>query len=122
MNNKGFTLIELMAVMVIMGVMFSVGLKKYNETIALATTAAQTDSIVKLNTMENLSWLITLMNHEYKEDDSVLESEIYDPELGPRYIWKSRDAHGGILLFDGSPMYLTRTPSTLSSAGRWSPV
>ena len=120
LNQKGFTLIELMAVMVIMGVMFGVGAKKYSQTIELATSAAAQDSVVKLNTMENVSWLITLLNHAYKEDENVLESEIYDPSLGSRYIWQSRNANGGTLLFDGGPIQLIRTPSTLSAAGRWS--
>lgn len=120
MNNKGFTLIELMAVMVIMGVMFGVFSKKYSQTIVLATTAAAVDSVVKLNTMETVSWLVTLLNHEYKEDSNVLANEVYDPALGSRYIWQNRSSTGGTLLFDGSPINLKRTPSTLSAAGRWS--
>ncbi len=117
---KRFTLIELMAVMVIMGVMFGVFSKKYSQTIVLATNAAAIDSVVKLNTMETVSWLVTLLNHEYNEDSNVLENEVYDPALGPRYIWQSRSQTGGTLLFDGSPIQLIRQPSTLSAAGRWS--
>ncbi len=119
-NQKGFTLIELMAVMVIMGVMFGVFSKKYQQTIAVATTAAKVSSVTKLNTMENISWLVTLLNREYKQDVNVRESEVYDTTLGPRYIWQSVNANGGILMFDGSPFQLFRTPSTLASAGRWS--
>lgn len=120
-NNKGFTLIELMAVMVIMAVMFSVFSKKYSQTILIATDAARIDSVVKLNTMENISWLVTLLNREYKEgDSSVIASEIYDTSLGSHYTWQNQTPTGGTLLFDGSPINLTRKPSTRSAAGRWS--
>ncbi len=120
-NNKGFTLIEIMAVLVIMSVMFGVFSKKYSQTIMLATDAAKIDSVVKLNTMENISWLVTLLNREYKEgDNSVIASEVYDTSLGAHYTWQNRSATGGTLLFDGSPFQLIRIPSTRSSSGRWS--
>ena len=63
-NRKGFTLLELMAVLVIMGVMASAGVKKYDRLSDTADITALKAGIRELNMQETLVWIqMKLFNH-----------------------------------------------------------
>jgi len=55
-NRKGFTLIELMAVLVIMSVMASVAIKKFDLLSDSASITALKTGVRELNTRETLVW------------------------------------------------------------------
>ena len=55
-NNKGFTLIEIMAVLVIMGVIISVGMHKINFITDSAEQRALETGVAELNAREMLFW------------------------------------------------------------------
>jgi prepilin-type N-terminal cleavage/methylation domain-containing protein len=56
-NHKGFTLLELMSVLVILGVMTSVGVKKYDILSETADLTAIQAGVRELNTQEALVWI-----------------------------------------------------------------
>jgi prepilin-type N-terminal cleavage/methylation domain-containing protein len=55
-NQNGFTLIELISVMVIMGVMGSVAVKKVDFITDTASTRALAIAVKELNVRESLVW------------------------------------------------------------------
>jgi len=55
-NQKGFTLIELISVMIIMGVMSSVAIKKVDFITGTASTRALAVTVKELNIRESLVW------------------------------------------------------------------
>ena len=56
-NRKGFTLLELMSVLVIMGVMFSVTIKKFDLLSDSGSITALKAGVRELNTQETLVWI-----------------------------------------------------------------
>ena len=61
-EEKGFTLIELMAMLVIIGVMTSVVVKKYNNISVSAELRAIDVGISELNSRETLTWANLIIN------------------------------------------------------------
>jgi prepilin-type N-terminal cleavage/methylation domain-containing protein len=119
-NNRGFTLIELVAVLVIMGVLGSVGVHKFGmltDTAGLKTLEA---SITELNVRETLTWYNIKMSTESWTSDETVFAQV-DKNLGPDFGWNSGPTEdGGSLLIRDHAISLKREPSTVSQSGRWS--
>ena len=119
-NSKGFTLIELVAVLVIMSVWASIGVKK---VIAISDTAeknAIVKGIIELNTRESLTWFNLKMSPAGYEGDDLLWTTL-DTGLGSEYTWTSGPTQdGGELKFGASEAALTRSRSQPDTPGRWS--
>lgn len=119
LNQKGFTLIELISVMVIMGVMASVGVKKLDLLSDTAATRALKEGVKELNAREVLVWTKLKLSDTGWTSDAVLFTEI-DTNLGVDYVWTvGPDASGGTLSFRSEAIALNRTVSTTSSMGSW---
>jgi prepilin-type N-terminal cleavage/methylation domain-containing protein len=119
LNQKGFTLIELTAMMVIMGVMASVGVKKFNLLSNTATSRALQEGVKELNIRESLTWTNKKLSPAGWTDDAQLFSEM-DTELGTYYVWTAGpDASGGTLTFRSESIALSRSASTKSTIGSW---
>jgi prepilin-type N-terminal cleavage/methylation domain-containing protein len=121
-NAKGFTLIELIAVMVILGVMASVGVKKFNFISDTASDRALGEVIKELNVRETVSWTkIKWANTGWTNDADLFAA--MDTHLGTSYVWtEGPNAAGGTIKFKSRSIVLTRTPSTTSSIGRWKKI
>ena len=118
-NQKGFTLIELIAVMVIVGVMGSVVVKKMGLISDTAADRALIWGIRELNVRETLTWTKIKISNAGWQNDSDLFAEI-DTNLGTGYGWTSGPADfGGTLRLRSQSAVLTRFVSTATSAGRW---
>jgi prepilin-type N-terminal cleavage/methylation domain-containing protein len=124
LNQKGFTLIELISVMIIMGVVASVSIKKFDIVSNTAGEKALQLGIKELNIRESLTWSnLKISSDGYSNDEGLwpfLEPELH---LGGKYRWNPGpdiDA-GGTLHFDSNSIALNRQPSTMTSAGKWSP-
>jgi prepilin-type N-terminal cleavage/methylation domain-containing protein len=120
-NKAGFTLIEIMAVMVIISVIISVAAKKYVDISDMAEDRALTAGITELNSRETLTWTNQkFAPGGYTNDGDIWTLMTTDLNLGPAYSWiAGPDASGGTLRFGARTMILTRTVSTNISTARW---
>ena len=119
-KESGFTLIELMAMLVILGVVLSVAVKKYTNISTHAEKRAILAGITELNVRETLFWANHLIaNGGYTGDDPVWT--MMDTDLGSGYQWTIGPTKlGGELSFGNQTEILTRTASNQLSAGKWS--
>ena len=118
-NQKGFTLLELMSVLIIMGVMFSVAINKYDQLSDSANLTALTAGIRELNSQETLVWIdMKLSDTGWTADVDVYNT--VKKSLGQGYTWNPGPTiAGGTLHYGSQSVALVRTPSTLSDVGTW---
>ena len=118
-NRKGFTLIELMSVLIIMGVIFSVAIKKYDELSDSASITAIKAGVRELNTQESLVWIdMKLSGTGWTSDVDVFNA--VENNLGQGYSWNPGPAiGGGTLHYKSQSVALVRTQSTLRNVGSW---
>ncbi len=118
-SQKGFTLIELISVMVIMSVMVSVAIKKFDLLSDNASITALQSGIRELRTRESVTWFkIKLSDTGYTNDVDVYNS--VDKNIGQGYSWNPEpDISGGSLHFKSQSIDLNRVPSSPNSPGSW---
>jgi prepilin-type N-terminal cleavage/methylation domain-containing protein len=118
-DQKGFTLIELISVMIIMSVMVSVAVKKLDLVTGTATDQVLQEAVKELNAREYLIWIdIKLSSTSWTNDADVFS--VMDTNLGGDFVWSGGpNASGGTLSFWTESSVLSRTASTTSSSGRW---
>jgi len=118
-DQEGFTLIELISVIVIMGVMVSVAIKKFDLLSDKAGIVALRSGIRELNTRETVAWSkIKLSDVDYANDTEVYNA--VDKNIGPGYSWNDAvNIGGGRLHFKSQLIDLIRVPSTSTSPGSW---
>ena len=123
-EEKGFTLIELMAILVIIGVMASVAVKKYTNISISAELRAIDVGISELNSRETLTWANLIINQgKYPGDEAIwaMMTTYTYTDIGSSYRWDSgpdKDP-GGQLSFGSQTISLIREASTLQIAARW---
>ncbi len=118
-NRKGFTLIELMSVLVIMGVMFSIAIKKYDLLSDTASITAIKSGVRELNTQETLVWTqIKLSDTDWTSDADVYAA--VDKNLGQGYSWNpGPNIGGGTLHYKSQSIVLARNESKRNGVGSW---
>ena len=118
-NQKGFTVIELISVMIIMGVLGSVAIKKVDLITDTASKRALATTIMELNVRESLVWsYMKISNDGYTTDEDVFAA--LDKNLGAKIKWNPGPTiDGGTLHCESQTIVLNRIPSTTSSAGKW---
>ena len=124
LNQKGFTLIELISVMIIMGVVASVSIQKFDIVSDTAGERALHLGIKELNIRESLTWSnIKISLDEYTNDADLWSVVVTDLDLGGKYLWGPGPhiTDGGTLHFESRAITLSRQPSTTSAAGKWEP-
>ena len=119
LNQKGFTLIELISIMIISGVLASVVIRKYDNLTSTASVQALAIAVLELNVRESLIWAnMKISSDGYKMDEDVFAT--LDKDLGPKLKWNPGPTiDGGTLHFESYSISLNRTPSTSSAPGRW---
>ncbi|MEJ2101934.1 MAG: prepilin-type N-terminal cleavage/methylation domain-containing protein [Desulfobacterales bacterium] len=119
LNQEGFTLIELISIMIILGVLVSVALRKYENLTSTASMQTLAIAVIELNVRESLIWAnMKISNDGYKMDEDVFVT--LDKNLGPKLKWNPLPTiDGGTLHFESHSISLNRTPSTSSAPGRW---
>lgn len=124
LNQKGFTLIELISVMIIMGVVASVSIQKFDIVSNTAGEKALHLGIKELNIRESLTWSNMKISTDGYTNDADLWS-LVEPELnlGGKYSWSPGPdiTTGGTLHFDSNSIALNRQQSTETSAAKWEP-
>jgi prepilin-type N-terminal cleavage/methylation domain-containing protein len=119
LNQKGFTLIEIISVMIIMGVVASVSIQKFDLLSDTASQQALYSGIKELNIRESLTWTnLKISSAGYNRDEDLYL--LIDTYLGDSYNWNPGPTiGGGTLHFKAHSKTLTRIASTQTSAGKW---
>jgi prepilin-type N-terminal cleavage/methylation domain-containing protein len=120
-QQKGFTLLEIIAVMVILSILAAVAIPRYVSVDESARQKAIEAGISELNGRETLTW----SNEKISVSGWVSDEKTFgliDKDLGTQYRWDSDpDESGGTLIFkESSSASLNRTESTNERPGAWS--
>jgi prepilin-type N-terminal cleavage/methylation domain-containing protein len=118
-NQKGFTLIELISVMIILGVMGSVAIRKYDNLTNTANERVLAVTVKELNARESLIWAnMKISNEGYTNDTDAYTA--LNTDIGSRLKWNPGPTiDGGTLHCESQSIVLNRTHSTNSAAGKW---
>ena len=118
-NQAGFTLIEIIAVLVILSVVGAITFTKAEALSESATLSVIEDAIRELNSREMVTWANVKLSDQGWIDDPTLFGTM-DVDLGAGFRWTPRaDLAGGKLHFKDMAVRLTREPSQYTSSGRW---
>lgn len=120
-SEKGFTLLEIIAVLVIVAVLAGVAIPRYVSLDDSAKQKAIDAGIAELNGRETLTWSnIKISGEGFKGD--VLLFPLMDTSLGGDYTWNGGvGAGGGELVFRNSAgVTLTRSEATTLEPAVWS--
>jgi prepilin-type N-terminal cleavage/methylation domain-containing protein len=120
--QKGFTLLEIIAVLVILSILAAIAVPKYVSLDESARQRAIDAGIAELNGRETLTWSNEKISVSGWESDEKTFGLI-DFFLGDDYEWGTDEPtpSGGTLQFkDGTPVHLSRTESTNEKPGSWS--
>jgi len=121
-RDKGFTLLEIIAVLVILSILAAIAVPKYVSLDEGARQRAIDAGISELNGRETLTWSNEKISIDGWVDDETTFG-LVDPFLGDEYEWGTDEPArtGGTLTFkDSLPVTLTRTESTFERPGSWS--
>ncbi len=120
-GEKGFTLVEIIAVLVILSVLASVAIPRYISLDESARQRAIDAGIAELNGRETLTWSNIKITTTGYEDDAAL-FPILNTTLGNDYTWVDGPRNdGGTLSFKESiAVPLSRIESSDIQPGSWS--
>ena len=132
-NQKGFTLLEIIAVLAIFGILAAVAVQGYVDLEQYAYRQAIDSAISELNAQESWVWAETIASSSGWTSDSEIWLKMTlskntsigrnNPDLGEDYKWVGNNANrnGGSYLSykQGNAVKLIRTPSTAKKPARW---
>ena len=116
-NQQGFTLIELISVLIILGVVASIAVKKHYELADNASLTVLRSAVGELKAKESAAWF------KIKVSGYTSDSDVYnavDKSMSEGIRWDpGPEISGGTLNLRAVSVNLTRIPSTENAPGTW---
>jgi prepilin-type N-terminal cleavage/methylation domain-containing protein len=120
-NQKGFTLVEIIAVLLILGILAAVAVPKFMNL--NAGDKMITQAVAELMSREKMTWMnIRLSNIQTSNDaidDLVFSAMNYDVGIGAHWL-EGPNKNGGVLNVDTASVRLTRKSASLDAPSTWS--
>jgi prepilin-type N-terminal cleavage/methylation domain-containing protein len=116
MNNKGFTLLEILAVMIIISVIAIIAIPRFIKVDHRAELQGLEAGVNELNGQEKLLWSkykLTSTSFNDEELDAAIFGEM-DISLNYKYKW-----NGNTLSFGSTTVTLKRVPATHQTPAKW---
>lgn len=114
-NPNGFTLIEVIAVLVLLGILAAISIPKYVDLSTSAREKAVGAAISELNSRESLEWGRSQIGPQGWQSDVIP-----DLNLGDQYDTSALTPTGGNIIFQAdTTVVLTRVAATRESPGIW---
>jgi len=114
-NQKGWTLVELICVMVMMANLFAIVWKKSNEIHIHATYVVASDTLAKVNTNELVGWTVAKFSDCQPNNIDACARKDINYFLGD----KQMIVDDKVLIIRDLEVPVIRIPATTSAPARW---